>query len=136
MEWKVKVIDKFDEKLKTLSYKTFLKFHKSVFQQNNPLYSLNGIQDQFVVTTVDKANGNVAFICQQFDALFLIKELDSDLNNTGTNKTYIPVHKTDNQVISGHTTFLRTWYYMKKTIHFLTFTGSLSFINIHLKPDL
>lgn len=28
-----------------------------------------------------------------------------DHNNTGTNKIYIPVHKTNNEVISGQTTF-------------------------------
>ena len=30
-----------------------------------------------------------------------------DQNNTDTNKTYIPVHKTHNQVLSGYITFLR-----------------------------
>ena len=36
-----------------------------------------------------------------------MKELGLDHNNTGTNKTYIPVHKIDGQVTSDHTTFLR-----------------------------
>ena len=67
---------------------------------------MNGIHHQFIVTPTDKANGNVAIICQQFYALVLIKELGLDHDNSGTNKNYIPVHKTNYRVISGHTTFL------------------------------
>ena len=69
--------------------------------------SLNDIQNQFVVTPGDEANGNVAFICQRFYGLVLIKELGLDHNNTGTDKTHITVHKTNNQVISGHISFSR-----------------------------
>ena len=37
-----------------------------------------------------------------------IKNLTSKASsNTGANKTYIPVHKTNSQIISSHTTFLR-----------------------------
>ena len=68
---------------------------------------MNEIPNQFVVTSVDKVNEDAAFICQRFYALVLIKELGLDHNNTGTNKTYIPVRQTNNQVISGLTTFLR-----------------------------
>ena len=32
--------------------------------------------------------------------------MDLDHHNTDTNNTYIPVHKTNNQVLSGYTTFL------------------------------
>ena len=35
------------------------------------------------------------------------KKQNLDHNKTGTNKTYIPVHETNNQVFSGHSTFLR-----------------------------
>ena len=92
------------EKTKTLSNKTSSKFE---LHQTNPLNTLNDIYNQFAVTPVDKAIGNVAFICRRFHAIFLRKELGLDLNNTGTNKTYIPVHKTNNQVITGHIIFLR-----------------------------
>ena len=64
---------------------------------------LNNIRNQFAATLIDKAKANIAFICQLFYRLAYIKELDLDHNNTGTTKAYIPVHKTNNQVISGHT---------------------------------
>ena len=107
LQWKVNVIYKVGEKMKMLSNKTSSKFHKSVLEQNNPLNILNDIHNQFVVTPIDKVNGNVAFICQQFYALVLVEELGLDHNNTGTSKTYIPVHKANNQVISDNITFLR-----------------------------
>ena len=65
---------------------------------------LNNIRNQFAATLIDKAKANIAFICQLFYRLVHIKELDLDHNYTGTTKACIPVHKTNNQVISGHTT--------------------------------
>ena len=62
MEWKGKVIDRIDENIKTLSKKTSPKFHKSVLLQSKPFYSLNFIQNQFVVNPKDKANVDIAFI--------------------------------------------------------------------------
>ena len=44
---------------------------------------------------------------KDFFALVLIKEQGLDHNHIGTNEIYISVHKTNNQVILGHTTYLR-----------------------------
>ena len=73
-----------------------MKFHNRILQQSNPLNTFNDIHSQFVVTPIDKANGNVALICQRFYALVLIKERGLVLNKTGTNKTYITVHEANN----------------------------------------
>ena len=89
-----------------MSSKASSNFHQSVLRQNNPLKALMYIYNQFLVTPIDKANGKVAFISQRFYALVPIKELDLDHNNTGTNKTNISVHLTNNHVISDHTRFL------------------------------
>ena len=48
------------------------------------------------VLKVDDANGNIAFICQRFYGLFLIKELGADQNANSTSKTSIQVNKTNN----------------------------------------
>ena len=69
MEWKGKVINKVDEKVKTLSIEISSKLYKSVLQQNMSLNTLNDVHNHFVVTQVDETNGNVVFICQQFCAL-------------------------------------------------------------------
>ena len=75
------------------------KFYKSLLQQNNPLNTLNDIHNHSVATPIHKSNGNVAFMCQRFYALVLTKELGLGHNNVGKNRTYIPVHKTNNPVI-------------------------------------
>ena len=49
----------------------------------------------------------MAFIWQRFYALVLIKKQGLDHNKTGTNETYITVHKANNKVISDLTTILR-----------------------------
>ena len=54
MEWKDRVIDSVDEKIKS----------KSVLPQNNSLNTLSDIQNQFVVNPIYKGNGNVIFLCQ------------------------------------------------------------------------
>ena len=72
MEWKGTVTVKIDEKIKTLSNKTFSTVLKSVLEQNNPLNTLINIHNQIVVTSVDKAKESVAFIRKQFYELVLI----------------------------------------------------------------
>ena len=106
------------------------------FSKTVQVSALNDIHNQLVATSLGRANGSIVFMCQQYYAL--MKELGLDHNNTATNKTYIPAHKTNNQVISCHTAFLRNKFNLvvdeenKKLCN----TGPLNFINICLKPDL
>ena len=106
------------------------------FSKTVQVSALNDIHNQLVATSLGRANGSIVFMCQQYYAL--MKELGLDHNNTATNKTYIPAHKTNNQVISCHTAFLRSKFNLvvdeenKKLCN----TGPLNFINICLKPDL
>ena len=85
------------------------KFHERVLQQNNPLTTLSDIHNQFVVIPINKVNWNVAFTWQRFYAFVLINKLGLviKLKKAYTrNKTYNPVQKTNNHVISGYTIFL------------------------------
>ena len=53
--------------------------------------------------------------------------------------TYIPVHKTNNQVTSGRTTFLRSKVILvfdEESKKLRNFTGPLYIISIPQKPDL
>lgn len=84
-EWKVDN-RKVDEKIKILPNNLSVKYHKNVSQQKKPSETLISIQNEFVVTPIDKTNGN-------FYTLLLIKELGSDQNTTSINKTYIRMNK-------------------------------------------
>ena len=106
------------------------------FSKTVQVSALNDIHNQLLATSVGGANGSIVFMCQRYYAL--MKELGLDQNNTATNQTCIPAHKTNNQVISCHTAFLRNKFNLvvdeehKKLCN----TGPLNFINICLKPDL
>ena len=95
MECKRKVNDNVNEKVKALSNETSSKFHKSILQQNNPLNTLNDIHNQFVFTQKDKGYKNFALTCQLLYTFVLEKQLGLDHNYISTNKTYIPVLKTN-----------------------------------------
>lgn len=87
-------IVKVDEKTKVLLNNNSSKFYKSIFQQKKPLNILNEIHNKLAANSLGRANGNFEFISHQFYALALMRGLGLGHNNTGTNKTYIPVHKT------------------------------------------
>ena len=43
------------------------------------------LKTSLLLPLIDKANEKITFICQQFYAFVLIKEMGLDYNNTGTN---------------------------------------------------
>ena len=86
--------------MKILSNNLSGKYYKNVVQQKEPLHTLNNMRIEFVVTLINKANDNVALICQQFYVPFFVKELSLNQNATSTNETYIQVNKTNNQIVS------------------------------------
>ena len=49
-----------------MSTKTSVKYHRNMIQQNKSLGSLNSIHTRIVVTPIDKASRNVAFIYKRF----------------------------------------------------------------------
>ena len=46
------------------------------------------LKTSLLLPLIDKANEKITFICQQFYAFVLIKEMGLDYNNTGTNIIY------------------------------------------------
>ena len=67
----------------------------------------------------------------------MIKQLVLNQNTTTTNETSVQVKKSNNQVISDHTTFLKLsliFKLIKKTRDLLTSTEHLNLINVLLKP--
>ena len=60
----------------------------------------------FVVTPIYKSNGNIAFIWKGLWS-YPYKKLALDQNTTNTNKRYIQVNTTNDQVISDHILFLK-----------------------------
>ena len=92
-------------KIKPLFNKTSPELHKSVLQQNNLLNTLTGIHNQFIVIPIMIGTLHLfaRILCH-----CSLKRTGLDHNNTSTNNCCIPIHKTNNQVISSHATFLRS----------------------------
>lgn len=65
-----------------------------------------------VVTAIDKANRNIAYICQRFYA-FVLRSLVSIKKTIGINKYYIQENNISSQVISVHITFLKNKVILK-----------------------
>ena len=64
------------------------------------------LHDKFVDVPIDKACGNVAFICQKHYAQVLVNELG--LNNVSNIKsTYLMAIKAVNKVVSDNALFLK-----------------------------
>ena len=58
-EWKYKVKSKISKKIKILYSNISGKYYKKMFQQKEPLHTLNNIHNKFAVTPIDKANSNI-----------------------------------------------------------------------------
>ena len=65
-DWKHAVLEKVDNRIKSLS--SNLKYHKvNVSLSNEEVKScLSELQSKYVITPIDKANGNIAFICKRY----------------------------------------------------------------------
>ena len=74
-DWKHAVLKKVDNRIKSLSLN--LKYHKVnvSFSCEEVKSCLLDLQSKYVITPIDKTNGNFAFICKLYYALVIVKEL-------------------------------------------------------------
>ena len=83
--------------------------------QKEQLDSFDNMHNEFFVTPIGKAKGNVAFICF-FLLLFIMKEHGLNENTASINKTYTQVNKYNSRVIYYHTTFLKIKLHLETTV--------------------
>ena len=74
----------------TLKNKIICSSVKSIFSEHEVKNTMFSLKEDFVIAAIDKARNNVAFICQHFYTLTIIKELNLDchLSNQDDNNTY------------------------------------------------
>ena len=78
--------------------------------------SLQYIYDQFVVVPIDKANGNVLFICKCLYIEMLIKVLGTDQDGlSNSSGTYNMCDINDQVVINEYSVFLKKYFKHKVT---------------------
>ena len=98
-----------NEKICTLKNKIICRSVKSIFSEHEVKNTFFSLKEDFVITPIDKAANNVAFICKHFYALTIIKELNLDchLSNQDDNNTYTFINnKTKDQIIKEHKLYL------------------------------
>ena len=74
---------------------------------------LHYYHDNFIITAVDKANSNYAFICKKFYVLVLLQELGFDLKTLTPigNSTYIPVNIEINSLVVNHKEIISNFFH-------------------------
>ena len=89
-DWKMKVLEKVQEKIDIL--KNSMKFNTAKPTLSDPevLEYLKQLHRRFVIVTIDKAANNFAFICKKFYVARLLQEVG--LNGEG-NENYSNVDK-------------------------------------------
>ena len=97
------LVDKKVEKLKTTT-----KPYKCIDVLSDPLTEqyLSELHNKYVIVPIDKATGNIAFVCKRFYASVIVDELGlRDQTSTSTYKSVID--KTSNEITKKHVKFLK-----------------------------
>jgi len=79
--------------------------HVNIFDDFHVRSHLKQLQDKFVIVPIDKASGNIAFICKRFYAKVILEELG--LNHIGGSDTYSAVDEDCRSITDRHKHFLR-----------------------------
>ena len=82
--WITTVTEKIKSKISFLKVSRPPKRVQEVLKDRESMSALEELKKLYVIVPIDKASGNVAFVCKRFYALVLIKELglDKDLGST------------------------------------------------------
>ena len=108
--WKQYIINLVENKIQTLKNRIKPNKVPSVLKDKNVKSNLKELQSKFVLVPIDKAANNVAFICKQFYAAVISKELQYSniINNINLkNSTYeLLKSHTKEEIIKSHKTFL------------------------------
>ena len=107
-EWKVTVMKLVVERIEQLKSKVDTNRYNSTLNNKESAEELERLHRQFVIAPIDKASGNVAFICKRFYAEVLVRELG--LREGYSNNTYINISQNPNDIIGEHVTCLQKEY--------------------------
>lgn len=110
-QWKHKVLELVDIQIQQLSIRIGSYFDQSILKDRSVSSCLQNLHNNYVVVPIDKATGNVAFVCQRFYALVIVNELG--LNPQHASPTYNLSSKSENDIINNHTNFIRNKFNMK-----------------------
>ena len=112
-EWRTKVMTVVEDRLRFIkstydnNRNNKKRFPESLTKEEESY--LQYLHTNFIVTSVDKAASNYAFVCKKFYVMTLLKELGYDLSSFSPigNLTYTPIESNAACVIKNHSDILR-----------------------------
>ena len=105
-EWKYKLFNKIDDKVQLLKNKyRYNRIITSILKEANVASELEDVKNKYVITIVDKANKNYAFICKWYYMKMIYKELGK-LEEEGVD-TYVPIQEHEVNVIERHSNCMK-----------------------------
>ena len=69
---------------------------------------MKDLHSEYVIALIDKATGNVAFMCQLFYVLVLVKQLGLLDNKNTTNQTYKQIFNSNTSIINNPANILKS----------------------------
>ena len=110
--WVGTVSEKIKTRIDVLKTSRPAKPVHEVLRNRECVAALEDLKERFIITPIDKAAGNVAFICKRFYAQILLKELGLDVH-TGC-ATYESVERENvDRIIKNHNKNLKTKFKIK-----------------------
>ena len=112
--WLYKVTELIDKRIEDLKVKTKNITIIEKLKEPSIKRSLKNLHDKFVIAPIDKATGNISFICKRFYADVLIKELGINNNGYNNSDTYTWIkNTTTDDLVSTHTDNLKKMFNIK-----------------------
>ena len=103
LPWLHKVTELIDNRIEYLKAHTRYNTISEKLKVPSVTRSLKHLHNKFIIAPIDKATGNISFICKRFYAEVLIKELGIDVTENNNSDTYKCVQNiTADNLISKH----------------------------------
>ena len=131
-EWKLKVLEIVDLRINQLSSKIGSYSNTSILKDRSVSQCLQDLHNRYVAVPIDKATGNVAFVCQRFYASVVVNELG--LSPQHISPTYVVCDKSENDVIDSHIKFLGNKLNIKVQENNRKLPGIYWLPKLHKKP--
>ena len=108
-EWKIRTMELVDKRIQHLNKDNNDRSNNTASLKNKVIgKTLEQLQEDFIITPIDKANGNIAFTCKRFYAQTILNELGIRQNNRSSSNTYNTVDaNSKDDIIKKHANHLR-----------------------------
>ena len=105
--WQISFNDILNNRIKDLQESVVIKPFFPLLQKHSIKNQLKALHSKFVITPIDKASNNVAFICKQHYAQVLVDELGL-VNNDNPTPTYTQITNMNlEQIVKKHDQYVK-----------------------------